>query len=279
MKNSTTSLILASAWATACGFTHATLVSQFGVLDLTANGGINPNTGVAWAEGDQYRLAFHTADGTPATSNDPAFYDNFATSQAQQNPLLAGSTGWTALLYVNTDGSVNQADSPVSNPRDRAGLLDTTDGAGVGGAGFPMFAMDGTTSIARNTADMYNGWSNPFDGDTTLRIAATGVHYSPFLDQFGSGDSGVNHGKDVWTGGFGSQVNPAGDTLDEVRTSLGASNANTSGRTWNRFQRNNVDSKSVYAISSPLTVTLIPEPSSALLGGIGCLLLMRRRRK
>jgi hypothetical protein len=285
MKITAKTIIAATASLMACGALNAALVSQFGILDLTANGGINPNTGAAWADGDQYRLAFHTDAGTTATSNDPAFYDNFATTQAQQNAALATSSGWTAHLYVHTDGSLPAGTSPVSSPRDRAGTTDITGGSGAGGAGVPMFTMDGTTAIARNNADMYDGWSNPFDSNSVVRLtgAQTGgqaVHYSPFLDQFGSGDSGVVHGADVWTGGFGAQVNPAGDTTDEVRTSIGSSNANNAGRTWNRFQRNNVDSKSVYAISPLLTVTdAVPEPSSVLLGGLGCLFLLRRSRR
>jgi hypothetical protein len=285
MKITAKTIIAVTASLMACGALNAALVSQFGILDLTANGGINPNTGAAWADGDQYRLAFHTDAGTTATSNDPAFYDNFATTQAQQNAALATSSGWTAHLYVHTDGSLPAGTSPVSSPRDRAGTTDITGGSGAGGAGVPMFTMDGTTAIARNNADMYDGWSNPFDSNSVVRLtgAQTGgqaVHYSPFLDQFGSGDSGVVHGADVWTGGFGAQVNPAGDTTDEVRTSIGSSNANNAGRTWNRFQRNNVDSKSVYAISPLLTVTdAVPEPSSVLLGGLGCLFLLRRSRR
>ena len=285
MKITVKTIITATASLVACGASNAALVSQFGILDLTANGGINPNTGAAWADGDQYRLAFHTDAGTTTTSNDPAFYDNFATTQAQQNAALATSSGWTAHLYVHTDGSLPAGTSPVSSPRDRAGTTDITNGSGIGGAGAPMFTMDGTTAIARNNADMYDGWSNPFDSNSVVRLtgAQTGgqaVHFSPFLDQFGGGDSGVVHGANVWTGGFGAQVNPAGDTTDEVRTSIGSSNANNAGRTWNRFQRNNVDSNSVYAISPLLTVTdAVPEPSSVLLGGLGCLFLLRRSRR
>ncbi len=296
MKKTAQTIIAATASLVACGASNAALVSQFGILDLTANGGINPNTGVAWADGDQYRLAFHTDETITATSNNPADYDNFATAQAQQNPALTLSTGWTAHLYIHTDSSLSAAASPVSSPRDRAGTTDETGGAGIGGAGVPVYALDGTTSIARNNADIYNNWSNPFEGDTTLRlasgstnqdsdgnevVASQNVNFSPFLDQFGLGDSANIHGSDAWTGGFGAQVNPAGDTTDEVRTSIGSSNANNAGRTWNRFQRNNTDSNSVYALSPLLTVTdvVVPEPSTALLGGLGGLFLLRRRRK
>ena len=284
MKKTKKIIIVVSA--SLIGLSNAALVSQFGILDLTANGGINPNTGVAWADGDQYRLAFHTSGTITATSNDPTVYDDFATAQAQLNPALASSTGWTAHIYVSTDGTTTEALSPVSSPRDRAGTVDVTGGAVIGGAGVPVYAMDGTTAIARNNADIYNNWSNPFDSDSVVRIpAGTGaatqnVHYSPFLNQFGAGDTGNIHGPDVWTGGNSAVVNPAGDTTDNVRASHGNSNANSAGRVWNRFQRDNVDSKAVYAISPLFTVTdeVIPEPSTALLGGISCLFLLRRRR-
>lgn len=276
---------------------NAALVGQFGILDLTANGGINPNTGLAWASGDEYRLSFHTSGTIDATSDNPADYDNFATAQAQQNAALTSSLGWTAMVWVNTNASLPQAadfgniqagESPISSPLVRGGYGDTTGGAGIGGAGVPVFALDGMTAIARNNADLLNGWSNPFDSDATIRLtgAQTGgqaVHYSPFLDQLGGGDSGVVHGASVWTGGFATPVNPLGDSVDtdsQVRGSWGSSNANSSGRTWNRFQGASSTSLSVYAISPVFTVTeTIPEPSSALLGALACLSLLRRRRK
>jgi hypothetical protein len=217
---------------------------QYGILDLTANGGINPNTGNPWQVGDRYRLAFHTAGTIPATSNDPAVYDDFATAQAQQNPALLNSTGWTAMVWVNTDGSMNQGVSPVSSPLDRSGTADRTGGPGEGGAGAPVYAMDGRTAIARNNDDIYDDWSNPFDGDAVVRlavgtthddsngvpvIASNNVHYSPFLDQFGLGDTADVHGLDVWTGGLASAINPLGDTPDDVLANWGSSNANTPG--------------------------------------------------
>lgn len=264
------------------------LSGQYGILDLTANGGINPNTGNPWQEGDQYRLAFHTAGTITAESDDPATYDDFATAEANLSTLGNGaiqtSTGWTAMVWVNTDETLPQAldfnnilptESPISSPRERAGTEDTTGGTGVGGAGVPVFAMDGTTCIARNNADIYNNWSNPFNGDTTLRlpsgstnldsegnevVAAQNVNFSPFLDQFGLGDSATVHGRNVWTGGFGNPVNPLGNSVDandaqmRTRASWGSSNANNGGRTWNRFQSNTTDNLAVYALSEILTV-------------------------
>jgi len=51
---------------------------------------------------------------------------------------------------------------PTVNVRDNTGTADLTGGFGVGVAGVPVYTMDGRTAIARNNADIWNGWSNPF---------------------------------------------------------------------------------------------------------------------
>jgi hypothetical protein len=294
MKNTTT---ISLAVLGMLALPASAVVSQLGILDLMANGGINPNTGNSWQVGDQYRLAFHTDGTIPGTANDPAFYDGFATTQANLSTLGNGAiqslSGWTALVWVNTDPSVAQGDA-LSDPTVRAGINDLTGGAGVGGAGVPVYAMDGATAIARNNADIDNSWSNPFDGDATIRLASgttnnnssgdpvtasQNVYYSPFLDQFALGDTANIHGADIMTGGiFDSHVNAAGDTIDDTTFSRGASNANSAGRVWNRFTDATTEERSVYAISPLLTVA-VPEPSTGLLGLLGGLFLLRRRRK
>jgi hypothetical protein len=291
---------------------NAALVSQYGILDLTANGGINPNTGVAWKAGDQYRLAFHTLGKFDASSSDPAVYNARVTAQANLSDLGNGSittsTGWTAIISTTT-----------TNARVNTGTNDLTGGAGAGGAGVPVFAMDGRTAIARNNADIWNTWSNPFEdisgstisvnaagtGNNTVRKIIGGtyvssvddVHYSPFLDQFGDQTLNVDlvHGVTVWTGsnadGTGlvaTTPTPTDQRAGSVSgvngsigtTNTGNTNANNTTRIWNRGSPNNISgSNSYYALSPLLTVTeAIPEPSTALLGALGALALLRRRR-
>ena len=289
---------------------QAALVSQYGILDLTANGGINPNTGVAWKAGDQYRLAFHTFGKFDASSSDPAVYNARVTAQANLSDLGNGSittsTGWTAIISTTT-----------TNARVNTGTNDLTGGSGVGGAGVPVFAMDGRTAIARNNADIWNGWSNPFEdisgstisvnaagtGNNTVRKIIGGVyasssddvHYSPFLDQFGDQTLNVDvvHGVTVWTGsnldGTGlTTATPTDQRAGSVAgvngstgtTNTGNTNANNTTRIWNRGNTNNISGlNSYYALSPLLTVTeAIPEPSTALLGSLGILALIRRRR-
>lgn len=273
----TTQFIPALAALVLASSANAALTAR--ILDLSANGGINPNTGLAWAEGDKYRLAFVTSTTTTVTSNSPAFYDTFVNTAASSNTALSGIS-WKAMVTVNLDSATTQALSPKSEVRIHTGTDDVTGGAGVGGAGVPVYAMNGTTAIARNNADIWNGWSNPFSGDTTTRVA--GVFYSPWLDQDGAQlvNPDANHGRNVATGyqQNGSHVNALGNTTDTLTINYGSSNANNAGRITNRFTAATSGTYSLYAISEELTVTLIPEPSSALLGGIGLLALLRRRR-
>ena len=62
--------------------THAATIGELGILQGSANGGINPATGNPWQTGDQYRLAFVTSGTRNATSPDIADYDAFVQSAA-----------------------------------------------------------------------------------------------------------------------------------------------------------------------------------------------------
>lgn len=259
-----TSLVLtASAWA-------GPLAGQLGVLDLAANGGINPNTGVAWAAGDQYRLAFYTDGETKTESNDPQFYYDFVNSQAWAVTALQGSY-WAPMIALNLDSSFTDATAPVRTVKEFSGTSDLTGGAGVGGAGEPVYVMNGTTCIARNNADIwnYNYWSNPFDGDNSLRLPATtvppfGVFYSPYLTQNGVQlvEPDANHGATCATGcdGHGnSAITPAyllGNSADADPswTRTGNSNANLDARVFSRFQNTASTLNRLYVISYPLTI-------------------------
>jgi hypothetical protein len=240
---------------------------QLGVLSLTANGGINPNTGAAWKVGDKYRLAFHTNGATVTTSNNPEYYNDFSTTEAWTVPALQG-TYWKAMITVNLDGTTTQALSPKREVKANTGTGDLTGGSNQGGAGEPVYVVNGTTCIARNNADIWNTWSNPFQntlaspnatgtGNNTVR-AGTAVFYSPYLNQNGAQTAfvDINHGQDVATGcnTDGAHVNALGDTIDEKTISRGSTNANTAGRVWNRFTDTTSTARRLYVISVPLTI-------------------------
>ncbi|QTN33652.1 hypothetical protein HZ994_15485 [Akkermansiaceae bacterium] len=264
----------------------APLGGQLGILDLNANGGINPNTGEAWKVGDRYRLAFYTDGTTRTESNDPQFYYDFVDSEAAKVTALQGSY-WAPMITLNLDSNFPDASAPLRTVKEFSGTTDLTGGSGVGGAGDPVYAMDGTTCIARNNADIWNSWSNPFDNNNTLRLAAgttnkdssgndvvasQSVYYSPFLNQFGLGDSANVHGANCVTGcdSAGNTTRPMGKSADTNPndTSYGSSNANNPGRVWNRFGTTTTTANRMYAISYPLTVVDLADSVSPSLSSI-----------
>ena len=119
---------------------------QLGVLSLAANGGINPNTGVAWKVGDKYRIAFHTNGTTTTTSNDPEYYNDFVTTEAWTVPALQGAY-WRAMITVNLDPTTTQALSPKREVKANTGTGDLTGGFAQGGAGEPVYVEIGRAHV------------------------------------------------------------------------------------------------------------------------------------
>jgi hypothetical protein len=211
---------------------------QVGVLNLEANGGINPRTNAPWQAGDKYRLAFYTSTKRNAASTNINDYNDFVQGVAEAStafPNLAKGS-WRVL------GSTQSVSARQNTFTDNL----------AAGVGEPVFVMNGATLIALDNADIWNGWSK---GGTTVRTGT--VHYSPYLNENGSGDSGVNHGVDCATG-----TNTNGTTkvdqylgiLPPATINWGSSNANNAGRVWNRFSGSPASNYSFYVLSYPMTV-------------------------
>lgn len=235
-------LTIAAFLAGSC-VSNAALTSQLGILDLTANGGINPATSAAWQAGDTYRLVFVSSEFVPAvTSTDISTYNGYVQGWADTAGL--GSVTWNA---IGSTATVDARDNTGTNPSS---------------TGEAIFIMDGETAIADNYADLWDGTiaSNiEFDENgaahrTDTAWGAFGATYTG-TDTDGTGVSGLQLG--------------SGGT---VRMGL----ASESDANW--IDRSNDDRSNLlmYGMSDELTV--IPEPSAALLGGLGLLALLRRRR-
>jgi Bacterial Ig-like domain (group 3)/MBG domain (YGX type) len=117
---------------------------QLGVLNLGANGGINPATGNPWTLGDTYRLIFVTSTDTPTTSTDIADYNTFVQGLANAAGLGTSPLGPVTWKVVGSTATVDARDNTSTNP-------------GVNGTGEPIVRMDGTFLIANNYADLWNG--------------------------------------------------------------------------------------------------------------------------
>jgi len=209
------------------------LVSQHGILLLTANGGINPATGFEWEYGDEYRLVFATSMGINATSANIADYNAFVQNAANASTFRGGALGnitWKAL---------------VSTPTVAANV--NTGTFGVGGESF--WLVNGITVVADNYGDLY--------GSNT---------HSNAINMSEKGGSPLNNGSytSLWTGSDGNGNKKAGFELGAAGgTSKGGLWGFTSGAHWiDRFNLsqttagNSGDGKlAIYAVSEVLTIT------------------------
>ena len=195
---------------------------ELGVWSPLANGGINPATGLAWAAGDTYRLVFVTSGTTTAESADITTYNAFVQGEA------AASTTFPDL----GNGTWNVVGSTVAvNARVNTG---TDSGTGV-----PVILMDGTTMIAENNADLWDGISGvSFDenGSTVGQV-------SVFTGSNGDGTSLGTSGGDKAMG-----------VLDGDGVGVGRAAAPAWMRVWKEAA---TSSQKVYAMSEVLTVQSI----------------------
>ena len=82
---------------------QAVVVSQLGILDLTADygagAGINPTTEAAWALDDPYYLIFVTSTETGAIDDDMTYYTDFVNTAANLDGSQVKDSGltWTAI--------------------------------------------------------------------------------------------------------------------------------------------------------------------------------------
>ena len=222
----------------------AQLAGQLGVLDLEANGGINPATGAAWEEGDQYRLIFLSSTVTDAMSSDIATYNTFVQSTAAAStafPELGGAS-WFMM------GSTLTVDA-----RDNTGTNPTLD------AGVPVFLMDGTSLLATNNSELWRAPSAVavvFDENgTEVSNPSTRVFTGSFNDGTGVGPGGG--------GGSNGDGTGSGDTALGVLDGRGVQtgqpfHTNNPGlelQFWIReWKHPAADPLPVYAISEPLSV-------------------------
>jgi len=156
------------AMALFAGTANAGLVTELGILDLTANGGINPATGLAWEAGDTYRFAFTSSGLTTATSSDINYYNNFVQNLANSAGL--GGATWKVI------GS-----TPTVDARDN-----TSTNIAVYGTGEAIFLVDGSTIVAQDYTDLWDGAGGAY----TPKINKTELLTNPYYTDYGS----------VWTG-------------------------------------------------------------------------------
>jgi len=200
---------------------------------IIAPAGLNP--------GDKYHLVFVTSTTRDATSTDIADYNAFVQSAAD-----AAGIGNTVGVTWSAIGSTETVAA-----RDNA----------VVGATTPVYLLNGTTKVADNFADMWDG-----NIDAIINLTEIYTTLGSVLVFTGSAEDGtIPDWGEEWLG----------DTVNNSAV-VGNTNLSTSG-----WIDNNSSSPSAlrpfYALSQELTV--VPEPSAAFFGGLGMLLMLLRRRR
>jgi len=213
-----TSVAYPSLYRAFCTGFITLLLAGASYADIYLPSGLNP--------GDKYRIAFVTSVIRDAQSSNINDYNSFVNSAANVSGTLTAPLGttWTAIASTAT---VDARDNTSTNPSS---------------TGLPIFLVDGTTKIAANNSDFWDG--------TLL---------SPIsLTEFGNATSNLF----VWTGS-----SPSGQAQVPLG-GLGATLGNTSfaNSFWVTYATTGTENASYfYGISGELTAHVVPEPS-ALLG-------------
>ena len=215
---------------------YAALVGQLGVLDVTANGGINPATGIAWKVGDKYRLIFITSQLTNATSENIDDYNAFVQGVADAAGL--GNANW---YIVGSTRTVDARDNTGTNPN-------------INGTGEAIFLMDGKFVVASNYADFWNGINLFYtggDGDP-----AYGVYLDENRSEFFPSPNRIFTGS--WPNGtavLDQGDKPLGETPVQTGQNYRAPAQSFNPNYWMReWKEDNTQLRPVYAVSEPLTV-------------------------
>lgn len=220
-------IVLLLFWLTATG-AYAQLVSQLGILDLTANSGNNPATGNPWAAGDTYRLVFVSSTTRNATS--AAIGDYNAHVQAAANAAGLGAVTWYAIASTSTVNARSNTRTTVSD----------TDGS--------VFLMNGTEVVANNLADLWDG-----NIDTRIDINELGNPTSVSTPIWTPWTA-------VWTG-TASNGNADGTRfLGAATVTLGLSKAELNFWVRRATHNDNTVALPIYGISEVLTIEDTPLP-------------------
>ena|GEM_PF-1166213 len=199
---------------------------QLGILTPETLEGNNPATGEPWAPGDQYRFAFFTSGTTTATSADIATYNTWVQGLANLSPLNIGADDGAAWKVIGSTATVDARDNTATNPT-------------VNGPGHAIFLLDGSTVVANNYADLWDGEIQNIINLTEQGAIST--HW-PFTGTYTDGTSVTGKPTSFSPLGGGNEVNQGNS----------ANAAHWVWRTWTSAPA--TEYLQMYALSDPLII-------------------------
>ncbi len=222
--------LAAVAMAVFAGPAQAGPKGELGILTPGTLAGNNPATGAPWANGDTYRFAFITSATSTAESTDISTYNAFVQGLANATTVYdIGEDEGITWKVIGSTVDVNAVDNTSTTWTDES-------------PGSPIFLLDGSTLIANDYKDLWDGEiQNIIDLDEVGVVKAgwpltgTNLDGSAAVSEFGS---------------FGTPVN------DRVTQGNGGLTTAWIWRTWTGASEG-----TMYALSGPLVI--LAEPGQA----------------
>ena len=225
--------LAAVAMAVFAGPAQAGPDGELGILTPGTLAGNNPATGVPWANGDTYRFAFITSATSTTESTDISTYNAFVQGLADATTAYnIGVDEGVTWKVIGSTAEVDAIDNTSTTWTDES-------------PGSPIFLLDGSTLIASDYKDLWDG-----EIQHIINITEEGVEFShwPFT---GTNLDGTAASSEF--GSFGSPVNGS------VTQGNGGSTTEWIWRTWTG--KPTTDELYMYALSDPLVI--LAEPGQA----------------
>ena len=215
---------------------------------VSANVVLTPPAGLA--VGDQYRLIFLTDLGMAATSGDISTYDTYVTNKANAPLSIINANNLLSILGVGGVTWQAVASTAAVDARDHIGGVFNT----------PVYRLNGVR-LANDSADLWDG---------------------SLLSPVRNDDLGHDHNYPIWTGS-NSNGTASSNPLGSATATFGYSDYTNAQ--WIDFgsvipsvgTAPNTDLRSIYGISSLLT--LVPEPRTWTMLVAGAFLLCATRAR
>ncbi len=210
------------------------LEGELGILTADTLAGNNPATGAPWAVGDQYRFAFHTSAKTTATSADITTYNAWVQGLADASTAydIGADDGVTWKVIGSTD-EVDARDNTSTNPT-------------VDGSGHAIFLLDGSTVVANDYADLWDG-----EIQNIINITEQGTEWAfwPFTGTYLDGTKAPGHATSFAALGGGSQIHQGKASV-------------TTEWIWRTWTGDPPDTElPIYALSDPLVIVGQTDPN------------------